>query len=139
MSCASGASRDVAYSEWNVNASRCGVPLELRTVRTRTTKLTVGLYDQVYDSVQPFNPNPIPDSYSTDATKYAVYWDNTLHWTDQHTTVLGAVYENSEFWYFSYWNNTWGIPPVTTDARGFATAERSRTAAVGRMSRAPRL
>ena len=36
-----GASRDVAYSEWNVNASRCGVPLELRTVRTKTAKLTV--------------------------------------------------------------------------------------------------
>ena len=35
--------RDVAYSEWNVNASRCGVPLELRTVRTKTTKLTVDL------------------------------------------------------------------------------------------------
>jgi arylsulfatase A-like enzyme len=33
--------RDVAYSEWNVDASRCGVPLELRTVRTRTAKLTV--------------------------------------------------------------------------------------------------
>ena len=37
----SGASRDVAHSEWNVNASRCGVPLELRTVRTKTAKLTV--------------------------------------------------------------------------------------------------
>lgn len=36
-----GASRDVAYSEWNVNASRCGVPLELRTVRTATAKLTL--------------------------------------------------------------------------------------------------
>ncbi len=38
-----GASRDVAYSEWNVNASRCGVPLDLRTVRTRDAKLTVEL------------------------------------------------------------------------------------------------
>jgi len=36
-----GATRDVAYSEWNVNESRCGVPLELRTVRTKTAKLTV--------------------------------------------------------------------------------------------------
>ena len=35
------ATRDVAYSEWNVNASRCGVPLELRTVRTKSAKLTV--------------------------------------------------------------------------------------------------
>jgi outer membrane receptor protein involved in Fe transport len=82
-----------------------------------TTKLTAGLYDQVYNSFQPFNPNPIPDSYSTDATKHAVYWDNTLRWNDDHTTVLGAVYENSDFWYYSYWNNTWGLPPVTTDAR----------------------
>lgn len=39
----SGASRDVAYSEWNVNASRCGVALALRTVRTETSKLTVEL------------------------------------------------------------------------------------------------
>ena len=35
------ASRDVAHSEWKVNASRCGVELELRTVRTKTAKLTV--------------------------------------------------------------------------------------------------
>jgi len=35
------AGRDCAYSEWNVNASRCGVPLELRTVRTKSAKLTV--------------------------------------------------------------------------------------------------
>lgn len=33
--------RDVAYSEGNVDASRCGVPLALRTVRTRNAKLTV--------------------------------------------------------------------------------------------------
>ncbi len=36
-------SRDVAYNEWNVNASRCGVPLNLRTVRTKTAKLTLEL------------------------------------------------------------------------------------------------
>ena len=40
---APGAGREVAYSEWNVNASRCGVPLELRTVRTRDAKLTLEL------------------------------------------------------------------------------------------------
>ena len=33
--------RDVAYSEWKVNASRCGVELELRTVRTKDAKLTL--------------------------------------------------------------------------------------------------
>ena len=38
---APGASRDVAWSEWNVDASRCGVPLALRTVRTATAKLTL--------------------------------------------------------------------------------------------------
>ncbi len=30
--------RDVAYSEWHVHPSRCGVGLQLRTVRTRTHK-----------------------------------------------------------------------------------------------------
>jgi arylsulfatase A-like enzyme len=35
------ASRDFAYNEWDLNASRCGVELQLRTVRTRTHKLTL--------------------------------------------------------------------------------------------------
>jgi len=34
-------SRDFAYSEWDLADSRCGVPLELRTVRTARDKLTV--------------------------------------------------------------------------------------------------
>ncbi len=38
-----GATRDCAWSEWNVNASRCGVPLDLRTVRTADAKLTLEL------------------------------------------------------------------------------------------------
>lgn len=33
--------RDFAYNEWNLRAARCGVPLELRTVRTRDAKLTI--------------------------------------------------------------------------------------------------
>ena len=33
--------RDVAYSEWYVNEARCGVPLELHTVRTKDWKCTV--------------------------------------------------------------------------------------------------
>lgn len=33
--------RDFAYSEWDLADSRCGVPLELRTVRTRRDKLTI--------------------------------------------------------------------------------------------------
>ncbi len=34
-------SREVAYSEWHVNESRCGVPLELHTVRGQGWKCTV--------------------------------------------------------------------------------------------------
>jgi arylsulfatase A-like enzyme len=50
------ASRDYAYNEWDLSASRCGVELKLRTVRTRTHKITVEqstgageLYDLVND------------------------------------------------------------------------------------------
>jgi arylsulfatase A-like enzyme len=35
--------RDFAYMEWDLNPSRCGVELRLRTVRTRTHKLTLEL------------------------------------------------------------------------------------------------
>lgn len=35
--------RDAAYSEWHVHPSRCGVGLQLRTVRTRTHKCTFEL------------------------------------------------------------------------------------------------
>ena len=35
--------RDFAYSEWDLRASRSGVDLDLSTVRTRTHKLTVDL------------------------------------------------------------------------------------------------
>jgi arylsulfatase A-like enzyme len=35
--------RDAAYSEWHVHASRCGVGLKLRTVRTKTHKCTFEL------------------------------------------------------------------------------------------------
>ena len=37
------APRRAAYSEWHVEASRCGVALQLHTVRTRDAKLTVEL------------------------------------------------------------------------------------------------
>ena len=37
------ASRDFAYSEWDLRASRSGVDLDLRTVRTRRHKLTLDL------------------------------------------------------------------------------------------------
>ena len=35
------ASRDFAFSEWDLRASRCGVDLWLKTVRTKTHKLTI--------------------------------------------------------------------------------------------------
>ena len=37
----SGESRDFAYNEWDLHPARCGVALKLRTVRTRTHKLTL--------------------------------------------------------------------------------------------------
>jgi arylsulfatase A-like enzyme len=46
--------RDVAWSEWHVHPSRCGVPLKLRTVRTRTHKCTFELESgagELYDLV----------------------------------------------------------------------------------------
>lgn len=49
---AGGASRDVAYSEWNLADTRCGVALELRTVRTKTHKCTFELISgagELYD------------------------------------------------------------------------------------------
>jgi arylsulfatase A-like enzyme len=45
-------SRAFACSEWDLNASRCGVELQLRTVRTRTHKLTLELISgagELYD------------------------------------------------------------------------------------------
>jgi arylsulfatase A-like enzyme len=44
--------RDFAYMEWDLNESRCGVELKLRTVRTRTHKLTLELHSgagELYD------------------------------------------------------------------------------------------
>ncbi len=44
--------RDTAYSEWHVHPSRCGVALNLRTVRTRTHKCTFELVSgagELYD------------------------------------------------------------------------------------------
>jgi arylsulfatase A-like enzyme len=49
-----GERRDVAYSEWHVHPSRCGVAVKLRTVRTRTHKCTFELESgagELYDLV----------------------------------------------------------------------------------------
>jgi len=55
-------SRDFAYNEWDLRASRCGVDLRLRTVRTATQKMTVELdsgagelYDLVNDPYELIN------------------------------------------------------------------------------------
>jgi arylsulfatase A-like enzyme len=48
------AGRDFAYNEWDLHPSRCGVALQLRTVRTRTHKLTLELASgagELYDLV----------------------------------------------------------------------------------------
>ena len=58
----SGATRDAAWSEWHVHPSRCGVGLQLRTVRTKTHKCTFELgsgagelYDLVNDPAEMHN------------------------------------------------------------------------------------
>jgi arylsulfatase A-like enzyme len=54
--------RDAAWSEWHVHPSRCGVGLQLRTVRTKTHKCTFELasgagelYDLVNDPAEMHN------------------------------------------------------------------------------------
>ena len=59
------ATRDFAYSEWDLRASRSGVDLDLRTVRTKRHKLTLDLrsgagelydlYDDPYEMNNRFN------------------------------------------------------------------------------------
>jgi arylsulfatase A-like enzyme len=44
--------RDFAWNEWNLGPARCGVPLELRTIRTATHRLTTDLISgagELYD------------------------------------------------------------------------------------------
>lgn len=95
---------------------------ELRINDLWSSKLTLGYYDEQYDS-QSFNS---PNSYVTDGRKSSAYWDNTLDWNEQHTTVAGLVYENTDFSYDSvffgltaderssdqygiYLNHTWDV------------------------------
>lgn len=54
--------REFAYLEWDLNASRCGVELRIRTARTKTHKLTIEelsgageLYDLVDDPYETTN------------------------------------------------------------------------------------
>ena len=60
--------REVAYSEWHVHPSRCGVALELRTVRTRTHKCTFELRSgagELYDLVN--DPGEMNDVFDDPA------------------------------------------------------------------------
>ena len=64
------ASRDFAYSEWDLRASRSGVDLDLRTVRTRTHKLTVDLRSgagELYDLVN--DPHEMENVFETSKKK----------------------------------------------------------------------
>jgi arylsulfatase A-like enzyme len=58
-------SRDFAYSEWDLADSRCGVPLELRTVRTARDKLTLELISgaaEMYDlEADPYETRNVAD------------------------------------------------------------------------------
>ena len=67
------ASRDVAYSEWKVNASRCGVELELRTVRTKDTKLTIeknsGAGEMYNLAEDPYEMNNLFEDSGSDSLK----------------------------------------------------------------------
>jgi arylsulfatase A-like enzyme len=62
------ASRDFAYNEWDLRASRCGVDLRLRTVRTATQKMTVELDSgagELYDLVN--DPHELINRYDDPA------------------------------------------------------------------------
>jgi arylsulfatase A-like enzyme len=58
--------REFAYSEWDLADSRCGVPLELRTVRTARDKLTLELISgaaEMYDlAADPYELENIADA-----------------------------------------------------------------------------
>ena len=60
--CGGAETRDFALNEWNMQPTRAGIPLELRTVRTRTAKLTIDeisgdgeLYDLSEDPMEMVN------------------------------------------------------------------------------------
>ena len=79
-----------------------------------SSKLTLGIFDQESEFVSraptpPFgapgdsfyDPGSQPPtiSYANDEslTKYGAYWDNTIKWNSQHTTIAGLVYEKSDY------------------------------------------
>jgi len=73
------ASRDFSYSEWDLRASRSGVDLDLRTVRTRRHKLTLDLrsgagelydlLDDPYEMNNLFGKNELVQKQLTDMVR----------------------------------------------------------------------
>jgi len=73
------ASRDFAYSEWDLRASRSGVDLDLRTVRTKRHKLTLDLrsgagelydlYDDPHEMNNLFGKSEIVQKQLTDMVR----------------------------------------------------------------------
>jgi arylsulfatase A-like enzyme len=64
------ASRDFAHSEWDLRASRSGVDLDLRTVRTRTHKLTLDLRSgagELYDLAS--DPHEMDNIFETSKSR----------------------------------------------------------------------
>lgn len=81
-----------------------------------SSKLTLGIYDQESDFVSRaptpsfgnpgdlfYNPGTQPPTVSfaneESLTKKGIYWDNTIKWSTQHTTIAGLVAENSDYYY----------------------------------------
>lgn len=56
-----------------------------------SSKWTLGYYDETYDVAKTAR------LYTSESDKLAAYWDNTLTWNDQHTTVAGFAYEQSKY------------------------------------------
>jgi len=64
------ATREFAYSEWDLRASRSGVDLDLRTVRTRRHKLTMDLRSgagELYDLYD--DPHEMQNLFATSNAK----------------------------------------------------------------------
>lgn len=62
--------RDFAYNEWDLHPSRCGVALRLRTVRTRTHKLTLEVTSnagELYDLVN--DPSEMDNLFADDGKR----------------------------------------------------------------------
>ena len=74
-----------------------------------SSKLTLGIYDQESEFISraptpgfpgfslPTSPPTISYANNESLKKYGIYWDNTVRWNAQHTTITGLVYEKSDY------------------------------------------